>query len=152
MQTGAGALKYHRSEIRKLLGFREVAVADSEELADWLCEHCLVETRRTERIEDAAIKRLRALRIEPPTPERLGRLIRSAVHQFDQGLCESVIERLPASTCKRLEALLDNIDDQETEPVQNSANLGTIVFKFNWLTWSGPVYLHADDMIADRQA
>jgi hypothetical protein len=116
-------IKYHRSEIRKLLGFREATVADSEELTDWLCEHCLAETRRTERIEDAAYERLRALHIEPPTPERLSRLIRSALHQFDQRLCESVLKRLPASICKRLEALLDNIDDQEAEPVPGSCTL-----------------------------
>ena len=29
-------IKYHRSEIRKLLGFREATVVDSEELVDWL--------------------------------------------------------------------------------------------------------------------
>jgi hypothetical protein len=63
------------------------------------------------------------LRIEPPTPERLGRLIRSALHQFDQRLCESVFKRLPASICKRLEALLDNIDDQDAEPVPGSCTL-----------------------------
>ena len=116
-------IKYHRSEIRKLLGFREATVADSEELTDWLCEHCLAETRRTERIEDAAHERLRALHIEPPTSDRLSRLIRSALHQFDQRLCKSVLKRLPASICKRLEALLDNIDDQEAEPVPGSCTL-----------------------------
>jgi TnpA family transposase len=116
-------IKYHRAEIRKLLGFREATAADSEALADWLCAHCLPDTRRMERIEDAAFGRLRALHIEPPTPERLGRLIRSALHRFDQRLCESVYERLPAAICKRLEALLEGIDDQETEPVPGCCTL-----------------------------
>ena len=116
-------IKYHRAEIRKLLGFREATVADSEALADWLCEHCLPDTRRMERIEDATYERLRALHIEPPTPERLGRVIRSALHRFDQRLCESAYERLPSAICKRLEALLEGIDGQETELVPGRCTL-----------------------------
>ena len=76
-------IKYHRDEIRKLLGFREATVADGQELINWLCDQCLPHTRRFEHIESAAYERLRALRIEPPTPERLARLLRSALHTFD---------------------------------------------------------------------
>jgi len=108
-------IKYHRAEIRKLLGFREATAADSESLADWLCVHCLPETRRFERIEDAVYGRFRSLRIEPPTTERIGRLIRSALYRFDQRLCESVSERLPPSTRRRLDALLEGVDDQKNE-------------------------------------
>jgi hypothetical protein len=40
------AIKYHRAEIRKLLGFREATVADGEALVNWLCDQCLPHTRR----------------------------------------------------------------------------------------------------------
>jgi hypothetical protein len=53
-------IKYHRDEIRKLLGFREATVADGQELINWLCDQCLPHTRRFEHIESAAYERLRA--------------------------------------------------------------------------------------------
>jgi hypothetical protein len=55
------AVKYHRAEIRKLLGFREATVADGQALVRWLCDHCLPHTRRWESIESAAYERLRRL-------------------------------------------------------------------------------------------
>ena len=100
-------IKYHRDEIRKLLGFREATVADGQELINWLCDQCLPHTRRFEHIESAAYERLRALRIEPPTPERLARLLRSALHTFDQRFCATVYGRLSPTTQARLDALLN---------------------------------------------
>lgn len=99
-------IKSHRSEIRQQLGFREATVADGEALVDWLCEHCLAQTPRWEHIESAAYERLRSLQIEPPTPARLNRLIRSARHGFDQRLCATVQARLSPAIQEQLEALL----------------------------------------------
>ncbi len=99
-------IKYHRAEIRKLLGFREATVADGEALVDWLGEHCLPDTRRIDRIESATYERFQALHIEPPTPERLSRLIRSAQHTFDQRLCANIYTRLSPETREQLKALL----------------------------------------------
>ncbi len=81
---GGRTIKSHRSEIRKLLGFREAPVTDGKALVGWLRDHGLPQTQRFEHIESAAYERLRSLHIEPPTPARLGRLIRSAQHAFDQ--------------------------------------------------------------------
>jgi Domain of unknown function (DUF4158) len=105
------AVKYHRAEIRKLLGFREATVADGQALVHWLCDHCLPHTRRWESIESTAYERLRALRIEPPPPERLARLIRSALHKFDQRFCMTVYQRLSPATRVRLEGLLEPARD-----------------------------------------
>jgi TnpA family transposase len=110
---GGRASKSHRSEIRRLLGFREATVADGEALVDWLREHCLPQTQRFEAIESVAHERLRSLRIEPPTPARLERLIRSAQHAFDQHFCTTVQGRLSPAIQKRLEALLGTDDDAD---------------------------------------
>ena len=51
------------------------------------------------------LDRCRALHIEPPTPERIDRLVRSAVHAFEERLLRrhaaSVCRRRPASVWKR---------------------------------------------------
>lgn len=65
------AIKYHRAEIRALWDFREATVEDGEVLSIWLEEHVLARERHPERIREAALQRLRDLKIEPPSPDRL---------------------------------------------------------------------------------
>ena len=69
----------HRASIREFLGFREFTVQDGEELTAWLCEKVLPYERNSSYLESAVYKRLRDLSLEPPTRQRVERLIRSAV-------------------------------------------------------------------------
>jgi Domain of unknown function (DUF4158) len=73
------AIKYHRAEIRALLGFREATIADHEALRMWLADYVLPTTVWPDAILAAACERLRDLRIEPPTRDRLARLVRSII-------------------------------------------------------------------------
>lgn len=115
------AIKYHRAAIRTRFGFREATVADAEALIDWLIAQCLPYTRRREAIEAAAYERLRALKIEPPTPERLDRLIRSALQTFDQQFCQRVYRALTPAMHEQLDALLVPAGGEATEnPTQEA--------------------------------
>ena len=76
-------IEYHRAQSRQHCGFREATVADGETLVTWLCAHIVPTTRRPDHLKAAMLQQCRDLRIEPPTPERLERLIRSAVHRED---------------------------------------------------------------------
>jgi TnpA family transposase len=112
------AIKYHRAQIRQVLGVREATVADGEALSLWLGTQVLISTHRLEHVREALYQQCRDIRIEPPTPDRVERLIRSALHQFETQLGERVLHRLSPSTRKKLDALLDtetSIDD-ETQP------------------------------------
>src|SRR5438445_4140077 len=84
-------IKYHRAEIRALLGFREATLADSEALGTWLGAQVLPTTVRLDAALAAAYERLRDLRIEPPTRDRLDRLVRSALHAFEHRVCTDVL-------------------------------------------------------------
>ena len=88
------AAKYHRTQIRAQLGFREATVEDGEALAVWLDEHVLRQDRQLERLRDSLLERCRTLHIEPPTLDRLDRLIRSAVHQHEEKFCNALLARL----------------------------------------------------------
>ena len=99
-------IEYHRAQIRQHLGFREATVADGETLVTWLAEQIAPTTRRLVPLKEAAVQRCRDLRIEPPTPERLERLIRSAVHREDTRVGTVILQRLSATTQAQLEALL----------------------------------------------
>jgi Domain of unknown function (DUF4158) len=100
------AIKYHRAEIRTLLGFREATLADHEALGPWLSDPVLPTTVRLETIMAAAYERLRDLRIEPPTRDRLDRLARSALYAFEHRVCTDVWHCLAPSTRMALETLL----------------------------------------------
>lgn len=118
-------IKYHRAEIRKLLGFREPTVADGQELVEWLCQSCLSYTQRMDHIESHCHDWFRSMYIEPPTPERLERLIRSAQAAFDQQQYQRIHQQLSAATCQKLEALLNPAKQAETES-QSQTGLQTL--------------------------
>jgi len=100
------AIKYHRAQIRQELGVREATVADGEALSLWLSTQVLISTHRLEHVREALYQRCRDLCLEPPTPERVERLIRSALHQFETQLGEQVLHRLSPATRTKLDALL----------------------------------------------
>ena len=74
--------EYHRSQIRDALGFRPATIGDAEELASWLLEEVAPQEYDAVRLKEAAYARLRALKIEPPTPGRVDRLVRSSLRSY----------------------------------------------------------------------
>src|SRR3954463_12183616 len=98
-------LKRQRAEIRALLGFREATVADAEALGTWLRDHAAARTRDLGGLTAEAEARCRALRIEPPTPDRIDRVIRAAVRAYDERRHAAVRARLSPETRARLDAL-----------------------------------------------
>jgi len=108
-QTLAGSgrtVERHRADIRTLFGFREASVADGEALTEWLRDHAVAETRDTALLAGALEQRCRDLAIEPPAPERIVRIVRAALHAYDERFCDDMHRRLPAATRARLDALL----------------------------------------------
>jgi TnpA family transposase len=99
-------LKRQRAEIRTLLGFREATVADAEALGTWLRDHAAARTRDLGELTAEAEARCRALRIEPPTPDRIDRVVRAAVRTYDERRHAAVHARLSPETRASLDALL----------------------------------------------
>jgi TnpA family transposase len=99
-------LKRQRAEIRTLLGFREATVADAEALGTWLGDHAVARTRDLGELTAEAEARCRARRIEPPTPDRIDRVVRAAVRAYDERRHAAVHARLSPETRAGLDALL----------------------------------------------
>ncbi|WP_148129298.1 DUF4158 domain-containing protein, partial [Dulcicalothrix desertica] len=115
----------HRAEIREFFGFREFTVLDGEELKAWLCEKVLTYERQQSHLESASYKRLRELKLEPPTPERLERLIRSAVTTTEKKFCTNILGQLSLFSLRKMDALLDTkdgFDDDESHFRQSVFN------------------------------
>jgi TnpA family transposase len=96
----------HRAEIRSLLGFREAIVADADALTEWLCDHAIADSRDMAELTGALELRCRDLKIEPPGADRIERIVRAALHAYDERFCSVINGRLPAATRTRLDALL----------------------------------------------
>jgi hypothetical protein len=71
-----------------------------------LSEHVLPQGHPDEHLNAAAYQRLHDLGIEPPTPDRLDRILASASSAFEERFCTVTAGRLPPATLGRLETLL----------------------------------------------
>jgi hypothetical protein len=99
-------IKIHRNQIRQLLQVREATLADSRALQQWLQNQVLVCGMSLENLKTTALKRLRSLRIESPTTERLNRIVNSAFRSFEQHFFRVTAQKLTTATQEKLDALL----------------------------------------------
>ncbi|MDQ5851937.1 MAG: Tn3 family transposase, partial [Chloroflexota bacterium] len=100
------SIKAHRAQIRAWVGFREATVEDAEQLVSWLCNEVLPHERHPETLKAAMYQHCRDRHIEPPTPDRLERHLRTALHRFEDRLCAHVFDRLSPEIRTGLDALL----------------------------------------------
>ena len=105
------AVIYHRVEIRELYGFHRMRRKDFDDLRQWLIDDVLPQEVDERRIKRSLYEELRARKIEPPTYTQVERLLNSAQHQFEVQLCASVLEKLPESCLKELDALTGPQED-----------------------------------------
>lgn len=115
----------HRAEIRSFLGWREFTVEDASGFTNWLCEKVLVYERQPNALEAAFYQRLRELKLEPPTPERIERLIRSASYTTEKKFCTGIFEQLSVETLRKMDTLLktrDGLDDDQNQFKQSVFN------------------------------
>lgn len=89
--------KYHRAQVRRHFGFRECSVADQEKLAEWLAAHVANAERDRDKVRAELFRRCRAERIEPPTPDRVTRIVRSALHKAEQKWFTVIASRIAAA-------------------------------------------------------
>lgn len=116
------SIKYHRAQIREFFGFREAQSHDTEELANWLTEQALIYELKFEQLKLAALTHLRELKIEPPTFLRLERIIRSALHSFENNFFDRISQQLSSQSKEKIDNLLNSadssllIDDVNNQP------------------------------------
>jgi hypothetical protein len=99
-------IEAHRAQIRNVDGFHVTSVADATQLAAWLSEQVLASEHREERLVEALLAECRTRRLEPPSPDRLARLIRTAQYTFEQALYARTVGRLSPSAREALDALI----------------------------------------------
>jgi len=97
---------YHRIQIRQALGFRESTEQDIDDLTTWLCQEALRHEHRPERVQEAVYARCRAAHLEPPAPKRVDRLVRSALHTYEDQVQRQVLAQLGPGGLAQIDSLL----------------------------------------------
>lgn len=118
--TNGRTAERYRYEIRSRFGFREATVADAQMLTDWLCDSAVAEKGgNLETLIEIFEARCRELAIEPPTLDRIERIVRAAIYAHDEKLNTQVCNRLSSSTRSQLDDLLKPKDaiGEETSAV-----------------------------------
>jgi len=108
-------IKNHRREIRNHTGFRICSVGDAEQLAAWLAAHIAQDERRVEHVRAMLLGHCKGERIEPPTPERVSRIVDSAIRKADAILVATVVTRLTPGHIARIETLLNASVETDVE-------------------------------------
>jgi hypothetical protein len=106
----------HRQAIRRVLGFRPATAADFERLGHWLRAEALPYDPQAQHGTDSALESCRTQRLEPPAPEHLGRIIRSAVHRFETHHQEGISARLSDASRAAIDELLATDEPESPTP------------------------------------
>jgi TnpA family transposase len=116
------SIKYHRAQIRRFFGFRQATSQDLEETKRWLVDKVLKAEQRLEALKAATFQHWRELKIEPPTPDQIERLLRSALHTYEEGCFTQLFHKLSGATLKELDRLLEEPPEvtDESEAAANS--------------------------------
>lgn len=119
-----------RAQIRDLLGFRETTVQDADDLTDWLCTHLLSShDPQPDRVKALAYARCRDLKLEPPTPDRVERIVHAALASYQDRFHTRILERLSPAVRGHLDALLtrEAPADPDADPTTPHASRRTII-------------------------
>jgi TnpA family transposase len=106
------ARKQHRAAIRTFVGFRSFTVADASTLDTWLRQAILPSEQHTPHLQEIVLAWCREHHIEPPTPQRIERLIRSALHRHESAFFDTILQQLPPSTRARFDGLLVPVESE----------------------------------------
>jgi len=135
-------IEYHRAQIRAHLGFRVSTVADQEEGTAWLAVNVAHAERRPERVREELLTHFRAQQIEPPTPGRVLRIVRSALRVAEQAWSLRISQRLDPPTVGRL---LNLLAPDESAVEDGSGESGTVLGSIK----SAPGNVSLESMMAE---
>ncbi|GAX90446.1 DUF4158 domain-containing protein [Effusibacillus lacus] len=98
------SITYHRTQIREYFGFREDTIQDAQDMIDWLCKNVLYHDHEFEHLQETVYRRFRELKIVPPSQDRIERLIRSAIHSYEEQFFQSTFQKLLESSLTKLDS------------------------------------------------
>ena len=141
------SMKRHRGEIRSFLGIRKASVKDAKQMVDWLINSVLASEVDLEHLKVVVEQQFLHLKIEPPTPGRIERLIKSALRTYETNFFEATLKKLSSDCCAQIDALLTTSDTGDEENQSDSEEI-TKTSLFNYLN-SDPGRASLDSFLSE---
>lgn len=98
--------KRDREHLRDFLGFRPATTDDGQRIQDWLTETIVPKDQAPAHLRAAVLEWCWEHRIEPPTTDRIERIVGAAVRRFENTFFATIDHQLSPSNRQRLDALL----------------------------------------------
>ncbi len=114
--------RQHRAQIRDFCGVRLFRTEDEPDFIVWLSHRVTTLNPEAEALKLVASEHLREQHIEPPRPDRLRRLLRTAVHVRETRFVAATIARLSPVTCAALDHLIQT-DSLDEDPASDQTSL-----------------------------
>ncbi|SHK41876.1 DUF4158 domain-containing protein [Tepidibacter formicigenes] len=102
------SIQYHKAQIRDFFGFKLVTVNDTQEVTDWLIKHINHHNAEAEYLKTEAYKKFREMKIEPPTPERIDRIVKSVIHNYETQFFKETFSKIPKNSLSKIDILINN--------------------------------------------
>jgi len=118
----------HKAQIREFFDFREPSVEDANSLTKWLSQHVYYHDADINTLKEEAYNRLRELHIEPPTPERIDRITKSAIYIYENQFFQDTFSKLSSEAISRMNNLINDLTAYEENEVNLDGNTDTISF------------------------
>ncbi|MFF3617493.1 Tn3 family transposase [Streptomyces sp. NPDC002580] len=112
-QWTGSTIEYHRAQIREHLGFRVCSVQDAEKLTAWLAGNVAHAERNADRVREELLRHCREEFIEPSAPDRITRMVRSALHTAEETWFARIAARLSVDVRARVLALVAEAGQDE---------------------------------------
>ena len=116
----------HRQEIQAHLGFSSFTDSDEHALRQWLSEEVLPGVPDDPVLSEHVLHWLRRNKVRPPGAVTLTRIVASAEQEFESTLFSNVSEKLDNATRGRLDAFLQNSDNEPAALVAIKKDPGRI--------------------------
>ena len=116
-----------REQLRTFLGFRQATSDDAEHVQRWLSQEVVPQDQDPRHLKSAVLDWCREHSIEPPTSDRIDRVIGAAVRAFETAFFADIHRQLSRSTQERLNALLVSPSlEQPTGETEGLSDLATL--------------------------
>jgi hypothetical protein len=98
--------KRDRQELRAYLGFRPATAEDSQHIKQWLLNEVVPHDQELRHLKAAILDWCRDHHIEPPTNERIDRLVGAVIRRFESQLFADIHSKLSLRNQQQLDTLL----------------------------------------------
>jgi hypothetical protein len=119
---------YHMAQIKEFFGFREATVEDANKVTDWIYQYALYYDHDIEHIKIETYHRFRELCVEPPTSDRIDRIIHAAINSYEAKFFKETYEKISSSSIEKMDMLIDSLPDDYEIGIDASSVCDVISF------------------------